>query len=160
MLDNTKKIASFILVFTFHMLTGSLVAQDKGFLIPIPTNEEFCAALLEMLESDSKHRSGKILRDDFGKPSSYTKQEIDSVWKLQWELDNRNTESLIELTREYGWLSDERVNCPDLNIWLIFRHSQAKYYTVIDSLIEKEHEAGRLNTFHYELIKDHVTGKY
>ena len=127
----------------------------------IPNKIKMCETLTEMFENDQMYRNGKILKDGkFGRKSTYPKKVVDSVWKLQWKLDNENTEQLIKLTKKYGWISDERINCPKLNIWLIFRHSQKKYYKEISEVIEKEHNAKRLNDFYYKLINDHVTGKY
>jgi hypothetical protein len=127
----------------------------------IPDKAELCKTLNKMTDNDQVYRNGKILKDGkFGRKSVYPKKLKDSVWKLQWKLDNENTEKLIRLTRKYGWMSDERINCPELDIWLIFRHSQKKYYKEISEVIEKEHKAKRLNDFQYKLINDHVTGKY
>ncbi|WP_046756967.1 hypothetical protein [Kordia jejudonensis] len=146
-----KTIHVFFLFFSFIT-----VAQET-----IPNKVEMCETLTKMIEDDRMYRGKEILRDGtFGRKSTYPQKVIDSVWKLQWKLDNANTEKLIQLTKKYGWMSDERINCPELDIWLIFRHSQKKYYNEIDKIIEKEHTAKRLNDFQYKLIKDHVTGKY
>ncbi|EDP94823.1 hypothetical protein U8527_07885 [Kordia algicida OT-1] len=127
----------------------------------ITNKAEMCQILIQMVESDQLYRNGEILKSGkFGRKSTYPKKVIDSVWVLQRKLDDSNTEKLLKLTKKYGWLSDERVNCPKLNIWLLFRHSDKKYYKEILQVIEKEYNAKRLNDFQYKLIKDHVTGKY
>ncbi|GAA0744578.1 hypothetical protein [Gaetbulibacter jejuensis] len=125
----------------------------------IENNGEMCRLLNEMINNDQLYRSGEILGGSFGTENNSSKKEIDSVWSLQIKIDNRNTEKLIELTKKYGWISDERIDCPKLNIWLIFRHSQKKYFPEILELITKEHEAKRLNDFHYRLIKNHLEGR-
>ncbi len=147
-----KKLLSYILL----LCSLWAVAQES-----IPNTTEMCTLLKKMIENDQKHRNGKILKDGkFGRKSTYPKHVIDSVWVLQRKLDVANTEKLLQLTEKHGWLSDARVQCPNLDIWLVFRHSDKQYYSKILALIEKEHTAKRLNSFQYKLIKDHVTGKY
>jgi len=124
----------------------------------IPNKVEMCELLSEMINNDQLHRSKTP--DSFSKHKrDFNDKEIDSMNVLQRQIDDRNTEKLIALTRTYGWISDERIDCPDLNAWLIFRHSQKKYFEEISVLIEKEHNAKRLNDFHYGLIYDHLKGR-
>lgn len=118
-----------------------------------------CEILTKMRNEDQLYRKGKILGSLFGNENKYSKKEIDSVWALQIEIDNRNTEKLIELTKVYGWINDERIDCPKLNIWLIFRHSQKEYFDDIAELIEKEHNKKRLKDSHYKFIKNHLEGR-
>ncbi len=118
-----------------------------------------CKILTEMQNDDQLYRKGEILGSLFGNESKHSKKEIDSVWALQLKIDNKNTENLMELTKKYGWLSDERIDCPKLNIWLIFRHSQEEYFEQISELIEKEHNANRLKDSHYKYIKNHLNGR-
>ncbi|MEM1001091.1 MAG: hypothetical protein AAGH46_00405 [Bacteroidota bacterium] len=110
-----------------------------------------------MRTSDQLHREvlSNYLHYDVGR----SQREIDSVWALQLEIDQHNTEQLIELTQKYGWISDERINCPKLNIWIVFRHAQEEYFEEISGLIEKEYTEGRLNPSHYKLIKNHLEGR-
>ncbi len=118
-----------------------------------------CKMLTEMLNDDQLYRKGEILGSLFGNESKYSKKEIDSVWTLQLKIDNKNTEKLIELTKKHGWISDERIDCPKLNIWLVFRHSQQEYFEQISELIEKEHNSSRLKDAHYKYIKNHLNGR-
>ena len=118
-----------------------------------------CKMLTEMRNDDQLYRKGEILGSLFGNKSKYSKKEIDSVWALQLKIDNKNTENLMELTKKYGWLSDEIIDCPKLNIWLIFRHSQEEYFEQISELIEKEYNANRLKDSHYKYIKNHLNGR-
>ncbi|WP_430412376.1 hypothetical protein [Kordia sp.] len=142
----------------FSILFFSLVSFGQE---TITDTTEMCKTLRKMVENDQMYRNGKILKDGkFGSKSTYSKKVKDSVWVLQRKLDDENTEKLIKLTKKYGWIPDERINCDKLNIWLIFRHSDKKYYNEIAEVIEKEHNAKRLNDFYYKLMSDHVTGKY
>jgi hypothetical protein len=52
--------------------------------------------------------------------------------------------------------SDERIDCPKLNVWLIFRHSQEEYFEQISELIEKEYIVKRLKDSHYKYVKNHL----
>jgi hypothetical protein len=124
----------------------------------IPNKIQMCEILTEMIHNDQLYRS-KLPNSFSGDESEYSEQEIKSMGLLQREIDNHNTEKLIELTKEYGWISDERIDCPELNIWLIFRHAQSKYFDEISELIEKEHQENRLNDFYYSLIHDHLNGR-
>lgn len=126
---------------------------------PIENKVEMCSMLREMIEGDRLYRRGDILDSFAGKQRNYAQKEIDSVWALQWKIDNANTEKLIELTKKHGWISDKRIDCPQLDVWLIFRHSQKKYFDEISELIEKEHASGRLNDFHFKLIDDQLKGR-
>ncbi len=114
-----------------------------------------CTMLTEMIQNDRLYRLKTPDRFSLHE-SEYSEKEVDSMKFLQRKIDNYNTEKLIELTKEYGWISDERIDCPDLNVWLIFRHSQNKYFEEISQIIEKEHKAKRLNDFQYGLMYDHL----
>lgn len=124
----------------------------------IPNKAEMCTILTEMIQNDRLYRLKTP--DAFSRGESiYSEKQIDSMKLLQRAIDNYNTEKLIALTKEYGWISDERIDCPELQIWLIFRHSQNKYFEEISQLIEKEHAAKRLNDFQYGLIHDHLNAR-
>ena len=143
-----------LILYTFLFFSFGCFSQKL-----IPDKAEMCKILKEMRDGDRLYRKGDII-DTFAKTeSNYSRREIDSVWTLQWEIDNRNTEKLIALTKEYGWISDERIACPQLDIWLIFRHSQRKYADEISELVEKEHDSGRLDDFQYEQIIHQLNGR-
>ena len=126
----------------------------------IENKTDLCKLLRELRADDMKYRQLPILKSkDFGHINNFPKHEKDSVWKLQRKLDIKNTKTLLALTRKYGWLSDERVDCKELDIWLIFRHSDKPYFAEILEVIEKEHNAKRLNSFQYNLIKHQINGR-
>lgn len=71
-----------------------------------------CDTLAKFKENNRFYRRGDII-DTFAKTkSNYPKKVVDFIWVLQRKLDIYNTETLLQLTKEYGWLSNERVNCP------------------------------------------------
>lgn len=144
-----RNILILLVLLTSIELFSQNTITDKG---------KMCEMLTEMVVNDQLHRPK--LPDAFSNyESEYSKKEIDSIRLLQRKIDNHNTEKLIELTKEYGWISNERIDCPKLDVWLIFRHSQNKYFDEISKLIEKEHKANRLNDFYYSLINDHLNGR-
>lgn len=143
------------LTFTFFILYALGVFSQE----PIANKKDMCQLLSEMSEKDQLHRKGDILGGSFGATNPYSKSEIDSVWSLQIKIDNNNTEQLLALIKKHGWLSDERIDCPKLNIWIIFRHSQEKYFNDISELIETERESGRLSEWYYKLINNHLNGR-
>jgi hypothetical protein len=140
------------LIIILTLISSEIFAQEK-----IVDKIEMCNLLTELKTNDQLHRKSEILNS--WNENKYSKKEIDSIWALQIKIDNENTEKLIELTKKYGWLSDERLDCLKLNIWIIFRHSQKKYFEQISELIEKEHNSNRLNDWHYKLIKNHLNGR-
>ncbi|WP_047547253.1 hypothetical protein [Psychroserpens sp. Hel_I_66] len=141
-----------IIIMALFFFFGSF-AQES-----IYDGDNMCRELKEMINNDQLYRSK--LPDSFSRhKSKYSKKEIDSMQLLQRKIDDHNTEKLIDLTKQYGWISDERINCQKLNIWLIFRHSQPKYFKDISVLIEKEHDKKRLSDFHYKMINDHINGR-
>lgn len=144
-----------VIVIIFLSVSFSVFSQEK-----IENKVEMCSLLRTLRANDMKYRQLPILKSKgFGHTSNFTKHEKDSVWRLQRKLDVKNTKTLLQLTRKYGWLSDERVDCSELDIWLIFRHSDKPYFAEILEVIEKEHSAKRLNTFQFNLIKHQINGR-
>ncbi len=144
-----KKIFVFILIF----ISSGISAQEK-----IADEAKLCALISEMKITDQFYRNGDVLRN--WNTDKNSKKEIDSVWALQLKIDNSNTEKLIELTKKYGWLSNERLECEFKHyLFLIFRHSQDEYFDEISELIDKELDASRLNVGHYKIIRDHLNGR-
>ncbi len=96
-----------LIVYIFLLFSYGCFSQKS-----IPDKVEMCKMLKEMINGDRLYRKGDIIDTFAKKESNYSRKEIDSVWALQWEIDNRNTEKLIALTKEYGWINDERITCP------------------------------------------------
>ncbi|MGC1472283.1 MAG: hypothetical protein WA775_06800 [Psychroserpens sp.] len=152
-MKTSKAIQKLVMLNVFLFFSVCCMAQKS-----IPNAKELCSKLTKMIENDQLHRS-KMPSGFSDHKSSFSKTQIDSMNQLQRKIDNFNTEKLIDLTQTYGWISDDRMDCKELNVWLIFRHSQPQYFKDISVLIEKEHKANRLNTFQYQLIRDHILGR-
>ena len=144
-----KYISPIILLLWVHISFAQKSISNKS---------EMCETITEMISRDCEIRSKTP--DDFNKDDDrYSKKEIDSLKLIRRKIDKSNTEKLIELTKEYGWISGERIDCPNLDTWLIFRHADPKYFDQISKLIETEHNAKRLSNWHYKLIKNHLNGR-
>ena len=81
--------------------------------------------------------------------------------KKQIILDNKNTEQLIKIIKERGYPNKNNCKCSKktLNVLIVFRHSQTKYFDEIRILIEKEYKAKRLPEQKYKLFLDHINGR-
>ncbi|GAA0871980.1 hypothetical protein GCM10009117_11260 [Gangjinia marincola] len=102
----------------------------------IENKAEMCQLLAKMSSRDQLHRS-KIPDAFSGNEIHYSIKEIDSINVLQRKIDNHKTKKLIEITKKYGWISNERIDCTNVDIWIIFRHSKPTYFDDISELIEK-----------------------
>lgn len=144
--------ATILLCATLFTLTS--LSQKMGF-----DTTAKCDMLTTLKENDRFYRTGDFI-DTFAKTrSDYPKKIVDSIWVLQRKLDVYNTETLLQLTKDYGWLNNERVNCPELDIWLIFRHSDKQYFDEISQLIDYELAAERLDSFEHKMIRHHLQGR-
>ncbi|CAL2083113.1 hypothetical protein [Tenacibaculum dicentrarchi] len=103
---------------------------------------------------------GKKAREISDKISQTSKHKQDSLMRLQIEIDNHNTELLIDIVKEKGWITENTLECKEnVSTWIIFRHSQTKYWTEIREIIEKEKAKKRINDFEYEMIDNHIKGR-
>ena len=84
----------------------------------------------------------------------------DSLLHLQRNLDAKNTEKLIEITKNNGWLTAEGLGCKEnFKTVLIFRHAPKKYWEEIKKLIEKERTEKRMSGYEYYVIDNHLKGR-
>ena len=80
--------------------------------------------------------------------------------------DNIHTERLISITKKYGYPSLKRIKKyysaklnSELNPYLIFVHSQKKYWSEIESLMKTEYENGNFNKCSYGHFLWHINGR-
>lgn len=92
------------------------------------------------------------LYDDYQK-------KIDSLNELMKSNDFTNTERLIEITKEYGFPSEERLDVYKAKAYMIFVHSPREYFHEIVSLVNKETNEGRINDYQKEYIFWHINGR-
>jgi hypothetical protein len=85
----------------------------------------------------------------------FTKKEEDSLWVLQIELDDKNTELLIDIIKEKGYPTKNNTECIKFP-GHVFRHSQPEYFEEIKELITVEYKEGRLDRIQYTFFMNHV----
>ena len=116
-------------------------------------DDELCKILSEMNKSDQKIRDLPELRNGSQKIK-------DSLWEIQNEIDNQNTELLIEITKKRGWISKTELGCSEyIAPVVIFRHAPKKYWNEIQPLIEKEYAEKRMENGDFWFIDNHLKGR-
>lgn len=88
----------------------------------------------------------------------FTEKESDSLMVLQIEIDNKNTELLIDIIKQRGFPNEVNTKCTKFP-GPVFRHSQSQYFPEIKTLIEKEYKDGRLSKPQYLFYLDHINGR-
>lgn len=94
------------------------------------------------------------------KYKKFSKSEEDSIMRLQIDIDNINTEKLIEITQEVGWPTKNNIGCDEyFSPGMIFRHSQYPYHNKIKILIDEAYKEGQMEKAEYIFILNHVNGR-
>ncbi|WP_452221834.1 hypothetical protein [Lacinutrix salivirga] len=104
----------------------------------------------------SKYRNTTIL--DSIDYKSYRKS-IDSLWLKINEIDNSNTDLLINLTKKYGFPNNKRTGVYKSKAYFIFVHSPKESFAEIEELISEEYNAGRISEYKKEYIFWHTKGR-
>ncbi|GAA4273846.1 hypothetical protein GCM10022258_31400 [Aquimarina gracilis] len=118
-------------------------------------NEKLWNQLKKMYADDQRYRN---LMGELDKTAPNYQQKKDSLWALQHEIDNKNTEWMIDFTIKYGVPYADRTGKP-IHAWVIFHHSPKKYHNKIKPLIEREYKAGRIDSTSYGLMQWHLAGR-
>jgi len=66
---------------------------------------------------------------------------------------------LINITKKYGFPNNTRLGEYKSKAYLLFVHSPRYFFPVIDTLVEKEYEAGRISEYKRKFIKWHLDGR-
>jgi hypothetical protein len=102
----------------------------------------------------------QVAREIANKRPEQSKKELDSLWGRQTKLDNHNTELLINIVKKRGWVDKMSLNCKEYAAtWVIFRHSQEKYWNQIRPLIEKAYKEKKLGGMEYAMIDNQLKGR-
>jgi len=116
-------------------------------------DSELCELLSEMFDDDQRIRKMDLLING-------TSAQKDSLWKIQSQIDKRNTELLIDITEKRGWVNKKELGCNKaIAPVVIFRHSSKDYFEKIKKLIETESKAGRMKSGDYWFIDNHLKGR-
>ena len=97
--------------------------------------------------------------DLLGKNFGIYKSKKDSIINLMNNIDDANTEKLIELTRKYGFPNNKRLNEYKSKSYFIFVHSSQKFSKEIRKLILKEYNEGRITEYKKEYIFWNINGR-
>ena len=146
--------------------------DDQKYRDIVANNDHFFAILDSIKESEgissadyadlpekTQLEYGKKAREIANKmKKKYSDNYVDSLMLLQRELDNKNTELLIDIVRTRGWPNRTNCNCEEFPA-VIFRHSQPKYWDEISKIIELEFKEKRMNSAEYGFYKNHINGR-
>ncbi len=86
------------------------------------------------------------------------KLAVDIMYAHLSSNDDINTESLIALTKKYGFPGMDYLN-HDVPVFLVFVHSDKKYFKQIRKLISKEFKVGHVSKFERDYIFWHLDGR-
>ena len=112
------------------------------------------------LSTDEQLSWGKIAREIAEKRPKGSKKVRDSLWKIQSEIDKKNTKLLIDITKERGWVSKDGLGCTEyIAPVLIFRHAPKEFWQEIKPLIDKEFAEKRMGIGDYKFIDNHLRGR-
>ncbi|RPD95878.1 hypothetical protein EGM88_11720 [Aureibaculum marinum] len=92
------------------------------------------------------------------KNSFIYKNNVDSLWNLQHQIDVQNSQKLFKIINKYGYLNQENSNC-HIPLYIILMHTPAQYKKRTLKLVEQEYEKGRINHFNYLNIIWHLNDR-
>ncbi|NJB38202.1 hypothetical protein [Croceivirga sp. JEA036] len=103
---------------------------------------------------------GKIAREIADKRPKASEQTRDSLWKIQSQIDRKNTRTLIDITKNRGWVSKAELGCEEyISPVIIFRHAPKEFWPEIRQLIDKEFTENRMGEGDYSFIDNHIKGR-
>lgn len=114
------------------------------------------ASLLEeielMFDRDLLYR-GCILYD---KVHLLSEKDRKALWKLQFVIDDENTQKLLEIIKKHGYVDAKNSNIEYIPMLPFFLHAPKKYWKEIKILIDKEKKKGNINDKSYDKIIAHM----
>mgnify|MGYP000106094846 CR=1 FL=1 len=84
-----------------------------------------------------------------------SKKQIDSLWNIQNEIDLKNTNRLYELTKEYGWLSQTKLDSV-IDPMIFLFHTPKQTIEKMQSLLFEEVQAKRMNPNKFAMYVDNM----
>ena len=80
--------------------------------------------------------------------------------------DDKFTELMIDISNKYGYPSLKRINKyydgvvpPEFNPTILLIHSRKKYWSEINTMVEREFKNGNMGKCDYGYIKWHISGR-
>ena len=93
-----------------------------------------------------------------------SKEQIDSLWKLQHALDYKNYQELKAMVQQYGYPSKERLGVQADKLYAVLLHppielEPEEYLKEMSSLLLPEVEAKRMKAISYAMFYDNIKTK-
>nr|WP_297786088.1 hypothetical protein [uncultured Allomuricauda sp.] len=130
----------------YPLVLDSLI-KAKGY-----TKQTF-ELLPELEQGNLKHLAFKLL----SRHLTPKMVENKSFAKKQKRIDAANTKELINIVKEYGWVTRKSLGCDEkFRTVLILRHAPKNYWKQVRELIEKEKKAKRISGYEYYVIDNHL----
>ena len=112
------------------------------------------------LSKEEQLNWGKLAKGIAEKRPGGSLKVIDSLWKIQSEIDRKNTKLLIDIVKKRGWVSKNQLGCTEyISPMMIFRHAPEEFWNEIRPLIEKEYSEKRMGSDCYGIIDNHIRGR-
>lgn len=83
----------------------------------------------------------------------------DSLVAIMLEIDEENTNRLIDITSKYGFPSMRRLNEKKAKAYFLFVHSQKHHFERIRKLLDTEYQSNRISEYEYAYIQWHLNGR-
>ncbi|NIK92878.1 hypothetical protein GZ212_12005 [Mangrovimonas sp. CR14] len=104
-------------------------------------------------------KNERILTERLGEKYVSYKNDIEQLMQEIQLVDHSNTQKLIDLTKTYGFPSNERLGVYKAKAYMIFVHAPREFFPEVSELISKEFNEGRINEYKMEYIFWHIKGR-
>lgn len=105
-----------------------------------------------ILEDDQKYRV--ILTSD----TILSEKQIDSLWELQYDLDNINIDKSIDIIKKFGYINS--LNSDFITPFMtVFMHTPKKRIEEVKKIINIEKDKGTIDKASYGMIMWHLHGR-
>ena len=90
--------------------------------------------------------------------SELTKKQVDSLWNIQNKIDLKNTNRIYEITKEYGWLSETKLDSV-IDPMLFLFHTPKETIEKMQTLLFEEVQAKRMEPNKFAMYVDNMRKK-
>lgn len=90
--------------------------------------------------------------------SELSKEQEDSLWNIQNKIDLKNTNRLYEITKEYGWLNQTKLDSV-IDPILFLLHTPKETIEKMQTLLLEEVQAKRMEPLKYAMYVDNMRKK-
>jgi len=173
-----KKIVFILIVFISHFSCQEENKELKKKELTESVKAELIEELKEMEEADQLNRSFSSLKtfdqkliDSVKKlstneyisfiqthKSELTKKQEDSLRNIQYRIDLKNTNRLYEITKEYGWLNETKLDSV-IDPMLFLFHTPKETIAKMQALLFEEVQAKRMESNKFAMYVDNMRKK-